>query len=195
VPPIRGCGSLRTASCGSCIPNRAAATRSTGTWVNVISNPLASQPTFEKGRWLCDGVSQRPFLFRGTWYFTMDYLSGNSPCHPERYGEHIFRLDWQNRKATWVTKLPQIPNADVNEGQFVVLKDSSLLYQSRSYGGIYQTRALDEQFQFSAPALWGFYPSVASRHFLGRTPEGRLAVEPQQVVHRLIESTDGRHGL
>lgn len=146
-----------------------------GTWVGVISDPQADTPDFEPGFWLSDGLPQRPFAYKGQYYYEIDYLSGKlAPRHTERDGEHFFRLNWQNRTASWVVKLPQIPNADFNEGQFAVLNDDSLLYQSRSLDGMYQSRAADERFAFSTPAKWTFFPSAASRHFLGRTPEGRL---------------------
>lgn len=145
-----------------------------GTWVAVIGNPAEAVPNFEPGFWLSDGLPQKPFAYNGQYYYTIDYLPSNPPRFPARSGEHLFRLDWENRRAIYAVTLPRVPNSDFNEGQFVVRRDNSLIYQSRSLNGIYESRASPGLFNFSAPVQWTFYPSAASRHFLSRSPSGRL---------------------
>ena len=147
-----------------------------GTWANVMDNPLGETPHFEPGFWLTDGLAQWPFAYNGKLYFNTDYLRSDTgeSRHRERDGEHLFELDWQNRKAKYVVTLPKVPNVEYNEGQFLVLKDNRLVYQSRSYDGIYQSVTAPGSLAFGAPQRWAFFPSVASRHVLGRSPSGRL---------------------
>lgn len=147
-----------------------------GAWVAVISNPLASMPTFEPGFRLADGEPNMPFQYQGRWYIPIDYLGGNPTRFRERFGKHIYAFDWANRQVTKVATVPQTPNADFNEMNFVERKDGSLLNQSRSFGGIVQSIAPAGTLTFPVPTLWGFYPSIPSRHVLSRSPSGRLVM-------------------
>lgn len=145
-----------------------------GIWANVIPNPLSAEPTFEPGFWLTDGIANRPFLYRGQWYLPSDYLLGNPARFKDRVGKRIYALDWANHRATYAGRIPKTPNSDYNEMSFVELKDGSLLNQSRSYDGIYQSLAPAGTLNFPAPTRWTFYPSVPSRHMIARSPSGRL---------------------
>lgn len=161
-----------------------------GIWATVISDPLADNPTFEPGFWMTDGVPARPFLYRNQWYLPSDYLYANPPRFPDRIGKRVYLMDWANHRATYVTKIPKTPNADYNETTFVELKDGSLLNQSRSRDGIYQSIAPAGTLDFPTPSRWLFYPSIGSRHQISRSPSGRLL-----MVFNQHETAAGRTDL
>lgn len=161
-----------------------------GVWAAVISNPNGTIPSLEPGFWLADGVPVLPFKVNDAWYLPTDYPYGNARF-PARAGKVVFRFDWVGhtmRQAGWV---PRSRNADFDESAYVVLKDGSILTQSRSYSGILQSRSPASPFvipgprqgyfpiggfAFSAPQVWGLYPSAPSRHVLIRSPSGRLVM-------------------
>lgn len=149
-----------------------------GVWANIISDPLAKDPTFEPGFWISDGLPNRPFLYRGAWYLPVDYLTGMPVTRfRERAGKHIYAFDWANRRAKKISTVPKTPNADFNESTYVELRNGRLYAQSRSYDGIYHsTSEAVGSLQFSSLARWTFYPSVPSRHQIARSPSGRLVM-------------------
>jgi lysophospholipase L1-like esterase len=147
-----------------------------GAWATIISTPLDEAPTFEPGFWLADGVPMRPFEYGDGWAIPIDYPFSPAPRFTARAGKNIYKLDWVNRRVTFLTKGPRSPNADFDESAAVQLRDGSLLLQSRTLSGIVQTRASATDLTWSAVERFGASPSIGSRHVIRRSPTGRLVM-------------------
>jgi hypothetical protein len=147
-----------------------------GAWLSIIRNPLADTPTFEQVGWIADGIPNRPFQYNGDWLIPIDYPFIN-PRRPERAGQHVYRIDWANRRFQWVTTLPRNVPEDFTEPALVQLRDGRMLVHQRTARGLYQRFT-------TAPGVWRWtagqpfvgFPTVSTRSALLRSPTGRLVM-------------------
>ncbi|WP_448660499.1 sialidase family protein [Sphingomonas sp. CJ99] len=144
-----------------------------GVWANVITDPLAATPTFEPGFWMADGVPGRPFLMNGQWHIPIDVWR-DKPRFPARAGIFLYRLNWQDRTATPVSRLPNGPAASFDETTMVQLRNGQILAQWRTGGGVYQNIGSSNGLSWGTPAPFTAFPTAWSRHILVRSPSGRL---------------------
>ena len=145
-----------------------------GVWATVVENPGTGEPAFGNGFWMSDGENQRPFSYGGRWYVPVQYYWTSPQRFPERIGNFFYEFDWQNRRLGKVAILPKWPNSDFAETTAVERRDGSLLVQTRSLDGILQATTAIGGVTISPWTRWAFSPTTYSRHFLGRTPSGRL---------------------
>lgn len=157
-----------------------------GVWANIVEATATGAPTFGDGFWMSDGQMQRPFAYAGKWYAPVQYYKTPLNRYVERAGTFFYELDWRNRKLIKVSILPPYSNRDYAEITAVARRDGSLLTQSRSLDGILQSTAPAGSLTVAPWQRWTFAPSTYSRHFLGRTPSGRLLM----VFNRLRDTRE-----
>jgi hypothetical protein len=147
-----------------------------GVWTSIVDNASSGDPAIGGGFWMADGEGQRPFEYGGKWYLPVQYYDYVSPLrrYMERTGNFFYELDWQNRRLTKVATLPPYSNRDYAEITAVEKRDGSLLVQSRSLDGILQSTTAAGSLSVPPWTRWSYSPSTYARHFLGRTPKGRL---------------------
>lgn len=133
--------------------------------------------------------SQHEFMGYGLTYNFFDW--GDTKCIPRSYfpvlmgslipeerGRFICRLNTSAMTFEDVMKTPfEVNEADwsYDERQIVQSQYGGLIAQWRSNSGIYESRF--DGAVWSAPALWTkITPHPISKHYLGRSPSGRLAM-------------------
>ncbi|WP_152608726.1 sialidase family protein [Croceibacterium mercuriale] len=147
-----------------------------GAWVTIIDSPEASEPQFGRGFWFGDGIVNRPFRYQGDWLVPLDYVFYNKPRQPQRAGQHLYRIDWMNRRFTYVTTLPRNLRADFNEPALVELRDGSLLLSNRSHAGNLISRTIPGTWRWSTAEPFNGFPTDQTRTALQRSPSGRLVL-------------------
>ncbi|WP_347303359.1 sialidase family protein [Croceibacterium sp. TMG7-5b_MA50] len=147
-----------------------------GAWLTIIPDPQAAVPTLQQAGWFADGIPQRPFLYNGEWLLPIDYPFMN-PRRPERAGQHVYRIDWNNRRFQWVTTLPRNIPEDFTEPALVQLRDGRVLAHQRMARGLYQRfTTTPGAWQWTAGQPFAGFPTVSTRSALLRSPSGRLAM-------------------
>lgn len=148
-----------------------------GAWVTIISDPETADPQFERGFWFADGIVNSPFLYNGEWIVPVDYFfSPGSPRRIQRAGQHLYRVDWRNRRFSYVSTIPRSARADFNEPALVQLRDGSVMVHNRTQiGNVVRTTTPGTWNWGTAQPFTGF-PTASSRSALVRSPSGRLVL-------------------
>lgn len=144
-----------------------------GTWLTVIADPTAAEPVFETPVWIGDGIPNRPFRYNDQWLVPLDYPF-IAPSRPERAGQHLYSIDWANRRFTYVTTLPRNTSADFNEPALVQLRDGSVLLHQRTTAGLVQRTTPAGAWRWSNAVPFVGFPTVQTRSAIERSPTGRL---------------------
>lgn len=155
-----------------------------GVWVSVCHNPNATAPRFTKPFRLLDfGMTQPPQYFSGAWHLPVSYWRGGpsipATAVPALAGQHFFRLDWVNVKATYAFTVGKYLGLDTDtfDEQCIVVPATGRLWASwRTLKGPYQaTSAADGKTWSSGVAMTDLgSPRPSSKHRIQESPSGRL---------------------